>query len=370
MKRIITCSDGTWNKPSAAQKENTGDNWKETDVRTNVEKIFNCICPQDKDGNPQVKAYDAGVGTGYTLKDRFYGGLTGAGIDQNIKDVYTFIVLNYEKGDKLYLFGFSRGAYTARSLAGLIRNCGILKPQHLSLLDSAYELYRNRNKYTSPNSDMMVSFRKNYCHEDTNVHFIGVWDTVGALGIPHPWFGKRHQFHDTKLSSTIDYAYHALAVDERRRLFSPTLWEVDEKVIADAQHKQVVEQRWFSGVHSNVGGGYPDCSLSNLALKWLMQKAEDTGLCYDEKEAATIKGVCTGKMYNSYTLMYQLFYFVWPPQSREIKPCDPYTRQTIDESVWERWDNDPGYRPENLNGLRPPKVTPVLLEPERRETQL
>ncbi|OLY91705.1 Uncharacterized alpha/beta hydrolase domain [Cnuella takakiae] len=352
-KRIITYSDGTWNKPVGEPRSQATSEKSQTYQRpkgpcTNVELIFNCICEQDDEGHPQVKAYDAGVGTGYTLKDRFYGGLTGAGIDQNIKDMYTFIVLNYEPGDKIYLFGFSRGAYTARSLSGLIRNCGILKPAHLSLLDTTYELYRNRNKYTAPDSDMMVSFRSNYCHPDTNVHFVGVWDTVGALGIPHPMFGKRYQFHDTKLSSSIDYAFHALAIDEKRPLFKPTLWQLNEKDVAQNNRAASMEQRWFAGVHSNIGGGYEDSSLSDLALSWLMNKAKGTGLCYHKERYEAIKGDCTGLGYNSFTAGYWLLAPAYPPQLREINLEDPLTRQTIDESVWERCRKDGRYRPENL----------------------
>lgn len=353
-KRIITCSDGTWNQPveegSKATKSKTSDGTacRPAGPCTNVELIFNYIRDKDPDGHQQVKAYDAGVGTGYSLKDRFAGGITGAGIDQNIKDMYTFIVLNYAPGDHIYLFGFSRGAYTARSLAGLIRNCGILRPEHLPLVASAYDLYRNRNKYTAPDSDMMVSFRKNYCFENTSIHFIGVWDTVGALGIPHPFFGKKYRFHDTKLSRSIRHAYHALALDEKRSLFAPTLWERDTKDATDTDIIQEMEQRWFAGVHSDIGGGYPDSDLSDISLRWMLDKAEKTGLCFHPNLYAETVGNATGRLNDSFTIGYQLMSPFYPAETRTVNEGDPITSQTIDESVWERMRKDPNYRPKNL----------------------
>src|SRR3954471_3120072 len=174
MKRIITCSDGTWNKPGVLDRG--------VQVLTNVEKIYYLIPATDEHGIRQVKYYDEGVGTGYSWKDKFWGGATGEGIDKNIKDAYKFIMWNFEPGDEIYLFGFSRGAYTARSVAGFIRNCGILKPEYLHLLDEAYELYRDKTELTSPSSDFMMSFKERYSFQP-RIKFIGVWDTVGCLGI-------------------------------------------------------------------------------------------------------------------------------------------------------------------------------------------
>lgn len=341
MKRIITCSDGTWNRPGTTDRG--------VEVKTNVEKMYNCICSEDKKGIAQVKVYDQGVGTGYTFRDKIFGGLTGAGIDKNIKDVYTFIVLNYEPKDELYLMGFSRGAYTARSLGGLIRNCGILKPENLHLLDKAYEFYRDHNQYTTPDSDMMRSFRKKYClEEETGIKFIGVWDTVGSLGIPLKlWTAMnkgRYQFHDVTLSSHVDHAYHALAIDDKRALFAPTLWEKSNTVMKASSHKQKMEQRWFCGVHSNIGGGYADCGLSDIALKWMIEKAQDTGLCFYEEKVKELKPDPLGELRNSYTPTYWL----WPPKRRTIDCNNPLTNQVIDESVWKRYEMDPSYRPPNL----------------------
>src|SRR6478736_2800250 len=218
MKRIITCSDGTWNHP--------GETDRGIIVQTNVEKLHCALTPTGTDGIAQVKYYDPGVGTGYSFADRIAGGATGEGLDKNILDAYKFIVWNYEPGDEIFLFGFSRGAYTARSLSGFIRYCGILKPEYLSIADEAYQLYHDKTQYTGPDSDVSLAFRTRYSYE-TGIRFIGVWDTVGALGIPLNIFkthdAEKYQFHDVTLSSQVDFAYHALAIHERRRLFEPTL---------------------------------------------------------------------------------------------------------------------------------------------------
>lgn len=347
MKRIISCSDGTWNKPG---KKDRG-----IEVKTNVAKMYECICPKGKDGTVQVKIYDEGVGTGYTWKDRLTGGATGKGIDRNIKDIYEFFLLNYEKGDEIYLFGFSRGAYTARSVGGFIRNCGILRRENIHLVDKAYSLYRDRNDYTMPDSDLMKSFRAAYCVEDiTPIHFIGVWDTVGALGIPLPWYKlaniNRYKFHDVKLSSFVRHAYHALAIDERRTLFSPTLWQQSKNAVETGKKAQKLEQRWFAGVHSNVGGGYADCHLSNICLQWLIEKAESAGLCYIDPPLIKSTDYDKGELRNSYSPLY----WFWLPRWRKINLSDTDSNQTIDESVWERYKDAPRrYRPKNLQSFVP-----------------
>ncbi len=339
MKRLITCSDGTWNK--------TGNKDRGIVVQTNVEKMFNCICT-DGNGVKQLKVYDEGIGTGYSWKDKILGGASGAGIDKNIMDMYTFLILNYDPGDEIFLFGFSRGAYTARSIAGFIRNCGILKPAFIHLVDKAYELYRDRNDYSKPDSDLMVSFKKQYAWENvTPIKFIGVWDTVGSLGIPLPWYKflnkRKYKFHDVTLSSTVQNAYHALAIDEKRKLFIPTLWEKSDTVKKNENHPQKMEQRWFPGVHSNVGGGYANACLSDIALKWLIKKSGEVGLCFDDAELQKIKADCMGELRNSYTLLY----WFWLPVWRTITPRND-TNQVIDESAWERSEKDKKYKPGNL----------------------
>jgi len=289
--------------------------------------------------------YDQGVGTSYSQTKNIADGITGGGIDKNIKDAYSFYIYNFRPGDEIFLFGFSRGAYTARSLAGFIRNCGILKPEYVHLLDRAYELYRNRNEYTAPDSDMMRGFRSQYAYE-TDIQFIGVWDTVGALGIPLPSYKMynklRYQFHDVQISSSIKYAYHALAIDEKRKLFAPAIMEQSSDI---APGKQVVEQRWFAGVHSNVGGGYEDTGLSDIALQWLIEKSIGVGLCFGDDYKQYIQANYAGELRNSFTPKYWLFGKV----HRAIDLKDPKKYMVIDESVQERMkDTKLRYKPKNL----------------------
>jgi uncharacterized protein (DUF2235 family) len=350
MKRIIICSDGTWNKPGTTEKGKI--------VKTNVELLYNLIKrTDDSNGNTitQLRFYETGVGSStFDFWEKISGGITGKGIDDKIKDLYLFLIVNYEIGDELYFFGFSRGAYTVRSLAGLVRNCGILKPENLNLLDKTFELYRNRNSYTSPDSDMMVGYKKRFSIEETTfIKFIGVWDTVGSLGIP---IDKKHNlnkysFHDVKLSSTINNAFHALALDERRNLFQPTLWEVSSKKTAD----QNVEQRWFIGSHSNVGGGYSDTSLSDIALKWLFEKAQNIGLKFEDPKLNESSNEYNFKPdYSKAPIDSRTAFFrILPSGYRDYKSANKrvnakgepiLTLETFDESIYEKIKSDSKYK--------------------------
>lgn len=331
MKRIITCSDGTWNKPNSIEDGKP--------IRTNVQKIFDLIRKRDNNGILQIKYYDKGVGAEGNWFTRTFDGATGKGIDGNIMDAYKFIVWNYEPGDDIYLFGFSRGAYTARSLAGLIRKSGVLKKNDLNLLDHAYHLYRNHKD--GPDSDVAKDFRLKNSFDVSHIKFIGVWDTVGALGIPlhtFQWINKRkYSFYDTTLSSIIEHAYHAISIDEKRGNFVPTLWEKSSNKARDFE--QILEQRWFAGVHSNVGGGYPDECLADIALKWLIDKSASVGLCFDaDRMEAEIKGKVDGVLYKSTTGIFALL----PKHERII------STGIVDESVYERMKKVPDYKPRNV----------------------
>ena len=268
--RLVVCCDGTWNTPD--QKVGAFPR------RTNVTKLALSVPASDAAGARQCVYYHPGVGT--SRWDHIRGGAFGAGLSANVLDAYQFLIDNYEDGDELWFFGFSRGAYTARSVAGLVRNCGILRQQNLNRMSQAYALYRSRAE--SPRGTASTLFRHAYSYEP-RVRFIGVWDTVGALGIPVPTtralqkvvssFNRRWAFHDTALSTHVDGAFHALAIDEKRKAFEPTLWTQQP-----GAGSQVLEQVWFSGVHSDVGGGYAESGLSDIALLWMMAKARDFGL--------------------------------------------------------------------------------------------
>lgn len=265
MTRLVVCCDGTWNRPDQVSP-------------TNVSKVALGVAGVGADGVAQALYYHRGVGT--SRSERLTGGAFGFGLSRNVRDCYRFVVERYEPGDELYFFGFSRGAFTARSTVGLIRNAGILRPPHADHLDEAYRLYRSGGSARSPTGLEAELFRRSFSHSEVRIHFVGVWDTVGALGIPGlpPRLARgRWGFHDTKLSSYVDFAYQALAIDEQRRPFRATLWERQEH--AD---EQVLEQLWFAGVHSDVGGGYPDPSLSEIALLWMVERARRCGLHFTD----------------------------------------------------------------------------------------
>jgi len=345
MKRIITCSDGTWDKPGNTDHGKV--------VRSNVQKIFQVISKSD-DGINQLKHYDDGVGATGTIWKKVIDGATGGGLDANIIDAYKFIVWNYEPGDKIYLFGFSRGAYTARSLAGLIRNCGILKNQDLCLIQKAYDFYRDRSDETKPGSAKSAEFISENSYPNPEIEFIGVWDTVGALGIPltifQLWNRKKYRFHDLELSSIIKHAYQAMAIDERRKLFDVNLWKRSAHA-KDENIQQFVEQRWFAGVHCDIGGGYIEEQLSDLTLEWMIEKAKFAKLAIDMTMAVTnadfpvfVSPSFNGEKHNSRIGIYLLS----PAIVRKIGQLQGYN-ECIDVSVINRMEilqND--YKPVNV----------------------
>jgi uncharacterized protein (DUF2235 family) len=294
-----------------------------------------------RDGDiPQLIYYDQGVGTGNTL-DRMTGGAFGEGLEENIHDAYRFLVANYEPGDELWLFGFSRGAFTVRSIGGMIRKCGILERRAVRHYRDAIALYRNNDH---PDAEGPARFRNGFSVSQTiGLRMIGVWDTVGSLGIPLRglrWLTRReHQFHDTELSGSVEIACHALAIDERRAPFAPTLWDYKPKP------GQQVEQVWFCGAHSDVGGGYAETGLSDIALEWMIGKARAAGLAFDETAIAAypLKPDPLGQIHNSKTGLYRLTAGI----DRAIGD-DP--TQSLHQSVLARWRGLPDYRPAALAG--------------------
>ncbi|MBD2441391.1 DUF2235 domain-containing protein [Nostoc sp. FACHB-110] len=209
----------------------------------------------------------------------YLGGATGLGIDQNIEDCYRFLVLNYVPGDEIYLFGFSRGAYTVRSLAGMIYCSGLLDRPHITKAHEAYELYRKRN--VKPKDQEAVDYRNKY-GDSVPITLIGCFDTVGALEIPalaafkefHDQLNQRYRFHDTTLNKDIQNALHAMAIDEIREIFDVTPMKPHPEA-----EKQRVIQKWFPGEHGCVGGGTEEYSgLSDAALQWMIDSVSDLGL--------------------------------------------------------------------------------------------
>lgn len=260
MKNIVICSDGTGNEYG----------------RNNTNVVETCvIC---KKTPAQVVFYDPGVGTGGWVYTESTGNLealsdqaTGDGLQKNVEDAYKFLMETYEPGDKVYLFGFSRGAFTVRSLAGMLYKCGLLPPDNDNLLEYVSKLYNTDVKKDKNIDTVAAGFKQTFCRP-CPVHFIGVWDTVESLLMNA---GKR--WHNVTLNPEARYGYHALAIDERRKDFPPCLW--DESQMAAGQ---TIEQVWFAGVHSNVGGWYDERGLSNVSLHWMMSNAKQCGLDIDE----------------------------------------------------------------------------------------
>jgi len=342
MKRLVVCADGTWNEPEQKDRGKA--------APTNVVKIATALSPIDENGVHQIIAYHEGVGENGGIIDYLIGGAFGKGISRNIQDLYRFLCLNYDAGDELWLFGFSRGAYTARSLAGMIHNCGLLKRNNLGKIGEAYSLYRDRTDSTKPSSGIAKAFRAANCWPDFGIRFIGVWDTVGALGIPVTplrfWTKSKYLFHDVELNPKIEFAYQALSVDEQRKPFEPSVWTRHK----DAPATQVLEQAWFPGVHCNVGGGYADAGISDCALAWLWDRAENAGLELNGGNKPT--GNPDGELRDSMTLFYRAL------GKLERKPGKQQNgREGVHNTTIER----KGYQPGNLKAFlstNPPTYVP------------
>ena len=331
-KRIVICSDGTWD---TADKR----------YHTNVVKMRDAIARDAQpDGTIQMVKYDPGVGTG-NLLDRIRGGVLGRGLNKNIKDCYRSLIDNYEDGDEIFLFGFSRGAYTVRSLAGLVRKCWLPHKNHADKVDEAFGIYRKADK--TPDTPEAIEFRARFSRK-IEIKFIGVWDTVGSLGIPAGMGSLfdmlrkltrwRYKFHDTGLSRYVKNAYHAIAIDERRAPFAPTLWEAQRP-----KPGQVIEQAWFTGVHRDVGGGAgEDTGLSDLAFTWMVEKAQGCELVFNHLSLAHIRPKGNGVLHDSRTGFYKI--------SRPY--CRPMGKQGVAEAVHptavDRYNNAPSYKPLNL----------------------
>lgn len=286
MKHIIVCSDGTGNTEIKGRGTNVFKTFESIDLnshRYHPERV------------PQVAIYDDGVGTEAFKPLKLLGGAFGYGLSRNVRQLYKELCRIYDPDDRIFLFGFSRGAFTVRTLAGLIATCGILKLDQLTdsvalerRVARAYKLYRRRYRTWlmrrvagEPDLAPLQKFKSEHCHGNEKIAFIGVWDTVDAVGLPLPIadavnsYVHQFKFPNHTLSPSVERAHHALAIDDEREAFHPLLW--DEHGL-DRSHGQVLEQVWFAGAHSNVGGGYPKQGMSLVALDWMMQRAEDAGL--------------------------------------------------------------------------------------------
>ncbi len=303
-RNIVLCFDGTWNSDDRASP-------------TNVVKTHQALPASTGPGTRQLRYYDRGVGTGRF--DRVRGGVVGLGLARNVELAYVWLGSNYRPGDRLFLFGYSRGAYTARSLAGLIGLCGVPDPERCASAGQPVGLVAHRGmviyrqRRGAARADSAERHVERFALSGATgaddalraVHFIGVWDTVGALGVPVAWLNwigaRRHRFHDVRLDRHIRHACHAVAIDEERRPFAPTLWTNRPAPGQD------VAQVWFPGVHSDVGGGGPATALSDRALLWMWTRAHAAGLALRPEAVQALAPDELGRQGNSMSLVYRLW---------------------------------------------------------------
>ncbi|GAB7366492.1 hypothetical protein MBLNU230_g8285t1 [Neophaeotheca triangularis] len=318
-KKLIVCCDGTWLDSDNGWVKGKWGKEGHPAIPSNVTRISRAIASEDDDHHPQIVYYQAGVGTGIGLYSQLMGGGTGLGLAENIREAYSFLASNYSEHEKLaadhdsiFLIGFSRGAFTARSLGGFIGAVGILKKDAMAHFYEIFTDWENAgsSNYTPTFFDSYFSHPEEYMPEkvkpdsklasdpsrineymdeyrrllldlsltqEANVKIIGVWDTVGALGIPVnpllqrllpflPAFVREYSWFDTALDNHIEHAFQALALDERRFPYSPAIWE------KPAGNTTNLKQCWFAGAHSNIGGSYEDTGMADITLAWMMDQ--------------------------------------------------------------------------------------------------
>jgi len=288
--------------------------------------------------------------------EKLWGGAFGYGLSRNIKDGYLWLARNYQQGDEIYFFGFSRGAYTARSLVGLIRKCGIPKTAFEALAQEAYHIYRE--KQWNPDGREAMAFKETFCWPEVRIKFLGVWDTVGALGIPiHGMLfsSDYYKWHDTELSGIVENAYQALALDEHRHDYAATMWSNAKKPSIG----QNVEQRWFPGAHADIGGGYKGGKLCQIPLQWMQQKAEKCGLQF-KKQVDVDSDAYLDKIHDSLnTFMFGIYAKLKCLYPCYYRPLNFGVNETIDDSVWKRMESPDGYD-ETGGKYDPPALVNIL----------
>lgn len=343
-QKLIVLFDGTWNDPQH---------------NTNVVKMARSIAPYAGEQRQRF-FYSPGVGT--NTATRLAGGMFGVGLSKNLRQGYDWLARHYRPGDEIWVFGFSRGAYTARSMVGMIRKCGLLHIVTPTQLTAAERLYRNKS--AAPDGKECREFRRHFSQE-VNIQFIGVWDTVGALGVPGTLISERgtYSWHDTQLSKIVKHAYQAIALDEHRAVYKAVPWTSEQGQKKPTQI--IVEQRWFIGAHANVGGGYMDDPLADLPLAWMQHKAIAAGLnitpvlpalnAWETAPTDSFSSFLSG----GYAYYRRVFHKNTQRYHRDLYH-DAQGHQavgvTIDDSVWQRWQQTSTYRPNTLikAGVAPP----------------
>ncbi|PJI92207.1 uncharacterized protein (DUF2235 family) [Yoonia maricola] len=372
MKRIAIFIDGTWNRTDAEHP-------------TNVVRLSRCIFGSDDEGNTQQVIYSPGVGSGAgnnwlgKKMDTVFGGALGWGLLNLIEDVYRDLVFAYQPGDEVYIFGFSRGGFAARSLAGLIRSCGIPPRRHVARIPEAIARYVSRDKDTKPDDPSSYLFREDFApytatsasefkwrldRGDTaainlKIAYLGVWDTVKALGIPAflpgaKRFNAKYQFHDADLSRSVSAARHAIAIDERRKTFPASPWANLDRLNSDDDTREtpLYMQQWFPGNHGSVGGGGSRIGLSSVPLIWVTQGAEQAGLRIDWGEfdrVAVRFDPVTEALDNKFGPVGISGFLL-----NGLQACRSGPKEVEDIAVatLDRFRADAGYRPDTLNFVK------------------
>ena len=354
--RLIIILDGTWQTDAGDQPP------------TNIVRLRDLILPKAETNGKEIIQhvfYDSGVGTGGSTTKRSFDGATGNGLEDIVRGAYRQICYRYTEGMEIYVFGFSRGAFSARSLVGYINAAGLLKAEHCSTQQEkkTWEFYRKARRYRIPAEKLAMN---ELCWKDTpRITCLGVFDTVGARGIPSSLLrnanAARYGFHDTMLSSIVDHAFHALALDEQRRHFVATLWSY-----AFHHNNKGIEQVWFPGCHSDVGGGVDGEGLSSLPLYWMIRRMADNnlGLVLDQKGVVKIKAMRDafsaqkgdrGLIYTALAMppshrtvnqsrRLEDDNFAFKGLARHLRPM----REAVHWSVFSRMNTRDDYRPHNI----------------------
>jgi len=330
MQRLVVCCDGSWRDLDSVYP-------------SNVIKMAQSITEKDVEGIRQTVYYGEGIGSNTKSK---ISGILGLGVDDHIMEGYQFLAMNYHPGDEIYLFGFSRGAYVARSIAGMIYCSGLVDREHMRNIPEAFELYRDPE--TKPSSSKAKEFRE--VHGDrAPIEVLGCWDTVGALGIPFEIpgtelddeFNERFAFHDTCVNPCVRLALHAKAIDEHRAIFEVTPMHPCKGT------GQIVEEVWFPGDHSCIGGGkVPKAPMSNRCLLWMMECMDAHNVQLERDLSRVEDGVACDHAIdfdNRIKGMYKLV-------GSKLRPIHGVFDQ-LDHSVKCRWRDRPDYRPDNLKAV-------------------
>jgi uncharacterized protein (DUF2235 family) len=344
-KKIVLCADGTWNTPH-------GPTALPND--TNFRKLYELVA----DDPSQLKYYDSGVGTNGSAFEHFFGGSMGAGLFQKVQDGYEFLSFVWDPGDEIYIFGFSRGAYTARSLAGMIALFGVpnknLDNQTVKRIFDAYRITDHAQRLA-----VKADLNAQYALADVKIRMVGVWDTVGSLGVPGHLFSAFDQdkfgFLDTTINPCIEKAFHAISIDERRASFPPTFWSNPDG--SYRENDDQVQQVWFSGVHCDVGGSYVETQLSNITLRWMVDNAKSCGLAFDEEALAACLGPKPfdpkGPAHDEWKII------PWGmPKHRTVPP-----NAALSNTVKLRMTAMPEYRPGNLTNASADGYAEVVVIP-------